>query len=226
MCSGAITPRLQWAVFKDTTLLGDSGAAANGGDKMYHLSYEMTMTSSLYFIPFGIKKKISIICVGLRSNWWNFSVLKRMQISTKLFVWPRNIFRKGSGLQSWNFVYITLGKFKKYLDISLIWRGILLPFTIWSSELSLSEIFPYQISEREYLIYSCYYSTDRSRDNDWLRAGRPRSRSLSPGRVKDFFHVVQPGSGVHPTSYPMGTGASFSGGGKAAGAWGWPLTSS
>jgi hypothetical protein len=27
-----------------------------GEDKMYHLSYEMTMTSSFYFILFGIKK--------------------------------------------------------------------------------------------------------------------------------------------------------------------------
>jgi hypothetical protein len=31
-----------------------------------------------------------------------------------------------------------------------------------------------------------------------------------------LLHVVQPGSGVHPTSYPMGTGGSFPGG-KAAG---------
>jgi hypothetical protein len=37
-------------------------------------------------------------------------------------------------------------------------------------------------------------------------------------------HVVQTGSGVHPTSYPMRTGGSFPGG-KAAGVWNWPLTS-
>jgi hypothetical protein len=38
----------------------------------------------------------------------------------------------------------------------------------------------------------------------------------SPGRVKNFlFHVVQTGSGAHPTSYTMGTGYSFPGG-KAA----------
>jgi hypothetical protein len=35
--------------------------------------------------------------------------------------------------------------------------------------------------------------------------------SSSPGRVKNFLHVVQTGSGVHPASYPMGTGGSFSG---------------
>jgi hypothetical protein len=31
-----------------------------------------------------------------------------------------------------------------------------------------------------------------------------------------LLHVAQTGSGVHPTSYPMGTGGSFPGG-KAAG---------
>jgi hypothetical protein len=51
----------------------------------------------------------------------------------------------------------------------------------------------------------------RSRYIDWLRAGRPRDRSSSPGRVKNFLQVVQIGSGVHRTSYPMGTGGSFSG---------------
>jgi hypothetical protein len=37
--------------------------------------------------------------------------------------------------------------------------------------------------------------------------------SSSPGRVKKFslLHVVQTGSGVHPTSYKMGTGSSFPG---------------
>jgi hypothetical protein len=31
---------------------------------------------------------------------------------------------------------------------------------------------------------------------DWLRAGRPRGRSSSPSRVKNFLHVVQIGSGT------------------------------
>jgi hypothetical protein len=39
----------------------------------------------------------------------------------------------------------------------------------------------------------------------------------SLGKVKNFLHVVQTGSGAHPASYTMGTGGSFSGG-KAAGA--------
>jgi hypothetical protein len=45
------------------------------------------------------------------------------------------------------------------------------------------------------------------------------------GQEFSILHVVQTGFGVHPTSYPMGTGGSFPGG-KAAGAWSWPLTSS
>jgi hypothetical protein len=44
--------------------------------------------------------------------------------------------------------------------------------------------------------------------------------SSSPGGVKKIsLHIVQTGSGVHPTSYKMGTG------GKAAEAWSSPLTS-
>jgi hypothetical protein len=37
-------------------------------------------------------------------------------------------------------------------------------------------------------------------------------------------HRIQNGSGAHLASYPMGTRGSFPGG-KAAGAWSWPLTS-
>jgi hypothetical protein len=48
--------------------------------------------------------------------------------------------------------------------------------------------------------------------------------SSSPGRGKKCFHVVQNGSGVHPTSYSMVTGDCFTGG-KAAGAWNWSFTS-
>jgi len=38
-------------------------------------------------------------------------------------------------------------------------------------------------------------------------------------------HHIQNRSGTHPASYPMGTRRSFPGG-KSAGAWGWPPTSS
>jgi hypothetical protein len=44
------------------------------------------------------------------------------------------------------------------------------------------------------------------------------------GQEFSILHSVQTGSGVHPTSYPMGTGGFFPGG-KAVGAWNWPLTS-
>jgi hypothetical protein len=46
-----------------------------------------------------------------------------------------------------------------------------------------------------------------------------------PGAGNFSFHrQVQNGSWAHPASYPMGTRCSFPGG-KAAGAWSWPLTS-
>jgi hypothetical protein len=50
-------------------------------------------------------------------------------------------------------------------------------------------------------------------------------RGSSPGRIKNYFllHVVQTGSGTHPTYHLMGTWGYFSGC-KAAGAWSWPLT--
>jgi hypothetical protein len=44
------------------------------------------------------------------------------------------------------------------------------------------------------------------------------------GRGVRVSHIVHTGSGAHPASYPMGTGGSFLSG-KAAGAWGWSLTS-
>jgi len=48
------------------------------------------------------------------------------------------------------------------------------------------------------------------------------------GAMMWFFsldHHVQTGSGTHPASYPSCAGRSFRGG-KPAGAWSWPLTSS
>jgi hypothetical protein len=44
------------------------------------------------------------------------------------------------------------------------------------------------------------------------------------GQAFSLLYVVQTSSGAHPASYPMGTRAFFPGG-KAAGAWSWPLNS-
>jgi hypothetical protein len=54
------------------------------------------------------------------------------------------------------------------------------------------------------------------------------SRLRFPPRAGNFSlrHRVQNVSGSHPPSYPLGTRSSFPGGGRAAGAWSWPLTSS
>jgi hypothetical protein len=52
------------------------------------------------------------------------------------------------------------------------------------------------------------------------------SRFRFQAEVRNFslHHRVQKGSGAPPASYLMGSGGSFAGG-KAAGAWSWPLTS-
>jgi hypothetical protein len=52
-------------------------------------------------------------------------------------------------------------------------------------------------------------------------------RGSIPGRAENFSlrYCVQTGSGAHPASHPVGTGAYFPGG-KVAGEWSWRLTSS
>jgi hypothetical protein len=47
----------------------------------------------------------------------------------------------------------------------------------------------------------------------WLRAGRPRGGTLSPGGGKVFplLHVTQTGSPSHSASFPVSTGGSFPG---------------
>jgi hypothetical protein len=62
--------------------------------------------------------------------------------------------------------------------------------------------------------------------SDWLRAGRLRDRSSSPGRVKNFLFSKssRPALGSTQPLIQWVPGGSFPGG-KAAGAWSWPLTS-
>jgi hypothetical protein len=60
------------------------------------------------------------------------------------------------------------------------------------------------------------HSSDQ-RYSDWLPAGRTTGWSLSPGRFKNYLHVIQTGSGANTASYPIGTGG-FLLGGKVAGA--------
>jgi hypothetical protein len=68
----------------------------------------------------------------------------------------------------------------------------------------------------------------RLRGSDWKQSFRnvstnshikEETRYFKKSTCQEFslLHVVQTGSGVHPTSYIMGTGGSFPGG-KAAGA--------
>jgi hypothetical protein len=57
--------------------------------------------------------------------------------------------------------------------------------------------------------------TDRSRDGAIGIDGRGVGVRVPAGSKFSLLHIVQAGSGVHPTSYKMGTGGFFPGG-KAA----------
>jgi hypothetical protein len=50
----------------------------------------------------------------------------------------------------------------------------------------------------------------------WLDDQEGREFESRQGKKFSLLHIVQTGSGVHPTSYPMGTRGSFTGD-KAAG---------
>jgi hypothetical protein len=63
-----------------------------------------------------------------------------------------------------------------------------------------------------------------SRYSDWLRAGNLRDRSSNPGGFKNILCSTY-SRPAHPASYPNGIGG-FLLGGKAAGTWRWPLTTS
>jgi hypothetical protein len=80
-------------------------------------------------------------------------------------------------------------------------------------------------------LYSCWYLHAGSRDSSvgtalgyGLDDGGSRVRFLVGSGNFSLHHRVQTGSGAHPASYSMRTRGSFPGG-KAAGAWSWPLTS-
>jgi hypothetical protein len=49
------------------------------------------------------------------------------------------------------------------------------------------------------------WNFEYSRYSNWLWAGWQRGCSSSPGRIKNFLHVIQTRSGAHPASYPTGT---------------------
>jgi hypothetical protein len=58
-----------------------------------------------------------------------------------------------------------------------------------------------------YIIFFLYMHTEepgwRSRYSDWLLLGRPRCRSSSPGRVKNFLFSTSSGPALEPTQPPI-----------------------
>jgi hypothetical protein len=66
---------------------------------------------------------------------------------------------------------------------------------------------------------------NRSRDSSvGIATGWAVRVQLLAGQDSSLLHSVQTGSKAYPASYSMGVGGFFPGG-KAAGAWSWPLTS-
>jgi hypothetical protein len=62
------------------------------------------------------------------------------------------------------------------------------------------------------LLSNLFSGTGIAQSVQKLAKGWTAERSeIDPGRLKNsvFLHVVQTGSVVHPTSYPMGTGGPF-----------------
>jgi hypothetical protein len=53
------------------------------------------------------------------------------------------------------------------------------------------------------LYFGRYIVLQRSRDSDWLRAGRPRGRSSSPGRVKNFLFSTSSRRALGSTQPPI-----------------------
>jgi hypothetical protein len=62
-------------------------------------------------------------------------------------------------------------------------------------------------------IFRSILDVDRSRDSAVGIAGRPEGSEFESRQGDEFslLHIVHTGSGVHPTSYKMGTGGSFPG---------------
>jgi hypothetical protein len=58
-------------------------------------------------------------------------------------------------------------------------------------------------SGRGWIIPVASLSNFRSRDCDWLRAGLPRGRSLSPGRVKNILFPTSPRPALGSTQPPI-----------------------
>jgi len=82
--------------------------------------------------------------------------------------------------------------------------------TYWGS----AGLAPHILKFGPILIFPCFSLDDRG----------SRVRFPAAAGNFSFHHRVQNGSGAYPASYLMGIGGSFPGG-KAAGAWSWPLTS-
>jgi hypothetical protein len=172
-----------------------------------------------------VNRSISFVCVAVRFSFQKFELKE-----AKGKGWTRNWLEDEEGV-CWTGMTIALGfhlahrkcfpsPLVLFPSDDLVWGNILHAWMVrkekWSSHI------------RSAVDTSASYPPSLLSFENWTRKHRKKSvlycaSSSSSGNFS-LHHRVQTGSGAHPASYPMGTRDSFPGG-KAAGAWSWPLTS-
>jgi hypothetical protein len=114
------------------------------------------------------------------------------------------------------------GLFCPALVYLLAWfQSLQLPSTQSGSPLAIIPLAP------KFLMSIKVWTLWGSRYSDWLRAGRPRGRSLNPNSIKKciFYTSSTPALGLTKPRIQWVPGA-LSRREKAAGAWSWPLPTS
>jgi hypothetical protein len=67
----------------------------------------------------------------------------------------------------------------------------IIPYVVWAANFVVECTAEYKRPNRTAAAAVVRVTIFICRDSDWLRAGRPRSRSSSPDRVMNFLHSVQ-----------------------------------
>jgi hypothetical protein len=135
-------------------------------------------------------------------------------ISWLLLRWTqnRNVFKTNT----WSFK-ILIKITKQFCYVPAIENKITVNFTCICILYCIHHIHTYYRPYKKHVLYRLFEGFSSVGICDGLRTGRP---GFDSWQEKEFalLHSVRTGSGAHRASYRMGTG------GKAAGAWSWPLT--
>jgi hypothetical protein len=149
-----------------------------------------------------------------------FSILQRNEWRTKLWVSRSGWFicRQSASGPHWTGGWMGPQRVLKW------WQSVsktLLHCGILSEHVNINTL-SWKVKTSQSWVISPLFFTVHKKVNVDYRCSRVRF----PAGAGNFAlpHRVQNGSGTHPASYPMCTRGSYPGG-KAAGAWSWPLTS-